>query len=341
MGTVKPEGEGSMKSVLKTTAALVAVLALTATADAAPQKARSAKASAKKQRVAAVKKAAAKTQTAQAGLAQDAQSVERAQLADVAPKAAPKKWSANLITDTYGAQMKSVNSGNLAKKDSGSSLATDFSARINYKVEDTITAGFAYEWGQEYSVGDQESNTTMYDPFVRLSKSDLANLGGGVGVSGQARLYLPFSEDSQDREQIAQIRLYAVASKELSKTLSASFTFNPRIFIQQNDKYINAKGEDADLDTFRLLSSAGLKYSVNSWLALEQTFGVYQKWKTNNARKDFLDASTSVYLTPASWLEVNLGVRQMDGATDTRKTGLKELYSADQTEYFMITTLSI
>src|SRR5690606_24482509 len=121
---------------------------------------------------------------------------------------------------------------------------------------------------------------------------------------------------------------------ELTKTLSASFTLNPRIFIQQNDTYINAEGKEDNLDTFRLLSSAGLKYSVNSWLSLEQTFGVYQKWKTNTPRKDFLDASSSVYLTPASWVEINLGVRQIDGATDTRKTGLRGLYSADQAEYF-------
>lgn len=330
-----------MKSVLKTTAALVAVIAMTATADAAPQKARNAKASAKKQRVAAVKKTAQKSQAAQLGLADDAQSVERAQIAEVAPKAAAKKWSANLIAETYGAQIKAVSEGNLAKENSGSSLESDFSARLNYKVEDTFTVGFAYEWGQKYEVADQKSDTTMYDPFVRVSKSDLANLGGGVGVSGQARLYLPVSEASRDKEQIAQIRLYAVAEKELTKTLSASFTLNPRIFIQQNDTYINAEGKEDNLDTFRLLSSAGLKYSVNSWLSLEQTFGVYQKWKTNTPRKDFLDASSSVYLTPASWVEINLGVRQIDGATDTRKTGLRGLYSADQAEYFLITSLSI
>lgn len=334
-----------MKSVLKTTAALVAVLALTATAEAALTKARSAKAS-KGTKVAAVKKSVKNPEVSDVSAASSGvQFTETARLEEVKPAVQAKRWSLSAYSEVYGATMSQVSDGTLGKKGADGkaqgTLTADNGIIAGFKFADTLTASAAFEWGQDFGTRDADTKTTMYDPSVRLSRSDLATFGD-TKVSGQARLYFPVSEASIDKEQIAQIRFYATASRDISKALSASFTLNPRIFIQQNDTYINAEGErKMNMDRFRLLSSAAMKYSFNSMLAVEQTFGLYQKWRTNADRKDFLDASTSVYFTPVSWLELNLGIRQIDESTDTRKTGLSGLYNDEQTEYYLITSISI
>lgn len=334
-----------MKSII----ALAAVLALVSSVEAAPSKAttRTAKAKASKGvRVAAVKKnvsAGAAAETAAL------ETTETAKLSDVKPAAPAKKWSFSAYNETYGAQIKSTNNGSLGKKyiDSkgkeqiNGGITSDNGVKLGYKVADTVTVSGAVEWEQTYGTREADAKATMYDPSIRIAKSDLADLGNGVGLSGQARVYLPVSEASQDKEQIAQIRFYATAERAVSKALTASFTLNPRIFAQQNDTYINAAGETKNLDTFRLHSYAGLKYAFNDMVAVEQTFGIYQKWRTNTARADFLDASSSVYVAPVSWLELNLGVRQIDGATDARVGGFRGLYSADQAEYYLITSFSI
>jgi hypothetical protein len=324
-----------MKSII----AFAAVLALVGTVDAAPTttKVKSAKlasakrASSKGVNVAAVSKSA----KADAIEASNVDIKQTAPLAEVAPKTAVKKWSAGLDVDSYS-PIKGMNEGT-------ADIESFNTAKVGYKVADTMTLTVAQDWVQTYGVGadTNKADSTMLDPSVRLSKSDLADLGNGVGLSGQARIYLPVSESSQDKEQLAQIRVYLTASREITKALSASFTLNPRIFAQQNDTYINDEGKPDNLDTFRLLSFAGVKYAINDKVALEQAFGVYQKWKTNTARADYLYAESFATVAIASWFELSGGIRQIDGATDMRKTGLSGLYSADQAEYFLMGSFSI
>lgn len=330
-----------MKAIL----VILSALALTATSvDAAPAKATAATktksaraANAKKVRAKRANIAAVKANPS-ASSASDAKMRQTVKLSEtVAEAKAPKKWSLSAFNETYGASMESYSNGQLGKTQD---LTADNGIRVGYKVSDDVTASVAYEWGQTLGIGDKESNTDMYDPSIRLAKSNLAQFGD-VKVSGQGRLYIPASEASQDKEQIAHVRLYATASRDISKKLSASLTMNPRFYFQQDDTYIDDKGKLANQDRFRVWTFAGLKYSFNDMFAVEQTFGVYNKWRSNEARKDFLDASTSVYIAPISWLEFNLGVRQIDGATNARETGLRGLYSSDQAEYFLITSLSI
>lgn len=326
-----------MKSII----ALAAVLALTATVQAAPTKAKARSArtttkATKGTRVAAVQKPKVKDVSSAAS---DMQLTETAKLSEVKPLVQAKLWSAGFDAESY-APIKAVNSGSVAQN-GANDAETDYALKVGYKIADTMTLQGAMEWMQMWGANEATGSTTMLDPSIRLSKSDLADLGNGVGVSGQARLYFPVSEASQDKEQIAQIRLYATATREITKALSASFTFNPRIFVQQNDTFINADGELRNLDQFRIYSSAGVKYALNNMFAIEQTFGLYQKWRTNVPRQDFLDASSSVYITPVNWLGLNVGVRQIDEATDSRAGGLRGLYSQDQAEYYLITSFSI
>ncbi|MES2769054.1 MAG: hypothetical protein V4596_07905 [Bdellovibrionota bacterium] len=324
---------------MKSFIALAAVLALTGTVQAAPTKAKARTAKtvrAKGQKVAAVQKPQVEDVSSAAS---DVQLTETAKLSDVKPIVQAKKWSAGMDIETY-APIKATNEGTIAQN-GANDTETDYAAKIGYKIADTVTVQAVAEWYQMWGANEAEASTTMLDPSLRISKSDLADLGNGVGLSGQARLYLPTSEASQDKEQIAQIRLYAIASREITKALSASFMLNPRIFAQQNQTYINADGQERSVDQFRLLSSAGVKYAFNSVFAVEQTVGMYQKWRANTDRKDFLDASTSMYITPVSWMELNLGIRQIDEATDARVGGLRGLYSQDQAEYFLLTSFSI
>src|SRR5690606_35954918 len=128
----------------------------------------------------------------------------------VAEAKAPKKWSLSAFNETYGASMESYSNGQLGKTQD---LTADNGIRVGYKVSDDVTASVAYEWGQTLGIGDKESNTDMYDPSIRLAKSNLAQFGD-IKVSGQGRLYIPASEASQDKEQIAHVRLYATASRD-------------------------------------------------------------------------------------------------------------------------------
>lgn len=332
-----------MKSII----ALAAVLALVGTAQAAPMnaKAKTSKAASTNKATSQGKRKVVKKHKKVAAVSRaelmdaESQMSERAKLSDVKPLVQAKKWSAGFDAESY-APMKSINNSELGnnKLNDGE---TDYAAKVAYKIEDTLTVSAAAEWAQMWGANNAEGSTTLLDPSLRISKSKLADLGNGVGLNGQARIYLPVSQASQDKEQIAVIRLYATASREISKAMSASFTLNPRIYLQQNDTYINADGATKNVDSFRLLSSAGVKYSVNDMFAIEQTFGLYQKWKTNTDRGDYLDASSSMYFAPANWVELNLGIRQTDEATNTRKAGLSGLYSADQAEYYFIASFSI
>lgn len=322
-----------MKSII----ALVAVLALTGTVDAATKtkSARSAKA-AKGTKVAAVKKNAAQPQAADvSAAASDVQSTETAKLSEVKPVVQAKAWSASLDSDTYSL-MNGAKAGT-------ENIDSYHAIKAGYKIADTTTVQAVYEWHQSWGAGADTNvaSTTMIDPSLRITGSDLADLGMGIGLSGQVRVYLPVSEDSQDKGQITQIRLYGTASREITKALSASFTLNPRIYAQQNDTYNKADGTTANIDTFRLLSSAGVKYAINDMFAVEQTLGLYQMWKTNTTRADYLDASSSVYFTPVSWFDLNLGVRQGYAATDIRKAGGSDLYNDDVTEYYLVTSFSL
>lgn len=345
---------------MKSFIALVAVLALTGAAQAAlPTKKEAAartkatsasKKTAKASRKAHAHKASAKgTKVAVARVAEpdsafDAEAAtmtEKAKASEVASQAPAKKWGGIFYTESY-APIQGVNEGTVGSKAANlNDGETDYMSLVSYKVADTMSVSAAAEWHQMWGVNDAESSTTLDDPSIRISKSKLADLGNGVGLDGQARLYFPVSELSQDKGQIAQIRLYVTASRAISRALTASFTLNPRIYLQQNDTYINSDGAEKNVDLLKLDSYAGLKYSFNDKFSVEQTFGVYQKWYTHTARADYLDVSTSAYYAPASWVELNFGIRQSDGATDARKHGLNGLYSADQAEYFFITVFSI
>lgn len=329
-----------MKSII----ALVAVLAFVGTAQAAPMNTKASKTANAKKATAQGKRKAVKNHKKVAAVSRaelmdaEAQMSEKAKLSDVKPLVQAKKWSAGFDAESY-APIKGVNKGTVGENGLNDA-ETDYAAKVAYKIEDTLTVSGAAEWMQMWGANSAEGSTTLLDPSIRISKSNLAKLGD-VTFSGQARYYAPVSQDSQDREQIGLVRLYLTASRSVNRALTASFTLNPRIYIQQNDTYINSSGASKNLDQFRLWSFAGLKYSVNDKLSIEQTFGVYQKWKTNTARADYLDASTSAYYAPVNWVEFNLGIRQSDGATDVRDRGLRGLYSADQAEYFFITSFSI
>lgn len=337
-----------MKSIIALVAALALSGALTSVAQAAPMKAKAAKtAHAKKASTKGKKKLAAKKQkvsdvsSVSSSAASEAQMTETAKLSEVKPQAQAKKWGGILYSESY-APIETVNKGEVGLKSAKlNDGETDYMSLVSYKIADTMTVSGAVEWGQMWGGHDSESSTTLYDPSIRISKSKLADLGNGVGLDGQARLYFPVSQSSQDKEQLAQIRLYATASRQISKALTASFTLNPRIYLQQNDTYVKADGSQGNVESLKLDSYAGLKYSFNDMFSIEQTFGVYQKWITNTPRGDFLDVSTSAYFAPANWVELNFGIRQTDGATDARKHGLNGLYSADQAEYFFITVFSI
>jgi hypothetical protein len=338
-----------MKSALKFTSALVAVLALTATVNAATatasnaattkkaRAAKTAKAATRGAKVAAAAKApVAKPKVSDvSAAASDVQITETAKLSEVKPLVQAKKWSAGLDAESYSP----IAGTNEARTD----VETDYTAKTGYKLTDSMTAQAVMEWSTMNGVNGQKAGQVFEDPSLRLSKSDLADLGNGIGLSGQARVYLPLSQASQDAGQITQIRLYGTASREITKALSASLTVSPRIFVQQNDTYLDSANKDAptNVNTFRVYSSAGVKYAVNDKLAFEQTLGSYQKWKTNTARADYLDAATSAYITVTSWMELNAGIRQSDGKTDMRKNGLSHLYNSHESEYFLIGSFSI
>jgi hypothetical protein len=206
--------------------------------------------------------------------------------------------------------------------------------------------------GHEYTA---ENASNYYwrgyqDPFIGLNMSNVLKNSAGINVDTSIRYFAPASRDSQLREQMGQLRLYAVASKEIAKGLTASFLTSPRFYFQQNKSYQAADGQIHATDTFRWLNEAGLKFAFNDKWAVEQTLGVYDCWYgapeargSKQGRADFLNASTSVYFAPAKWLELNAGIRQSQYTTDLSQSGSQTngLYAADQAEYFLATSLSL
>lgn len=255
-------------------------------------------------------------------------STETVSIQEVAPIATEKKWSASLETENY----KGISKGNTSYD--GDIEAWE-KAEVRYKLTDRDSVSLAQEWSRRYGRGaGNEVGTTLQDTSVRYTRSGY-KLPSDIGYAVQGRVYVPTSEGSRDGGQIAQFRLYNIFSKELAKNLTAELLINPRLFVQDGSSV-----NDVGTKRFRLLNSAGLKYSITEKVAVETTLGVYSKWKNGVARSDFLDASTSVYYSPATWVDLAAGIRQSDEASDTRVSGA-ELYSADQSEYYVIATFKM
>lgn len=253
-------------------------------------------------------------------------STETISVQEVAPKTTEKKWSASLETENYKGQTTKQYKGDIQAWEK---------ADIRYKLSDRDTVTLAQEWSRSYGRGDRNQvDTEMQDLSVRYTRSGY-KLPGDVDYAAQGRIYLPTSDGSEEAGQIAQLRLYNIFEKQLSKNLAAELLINPRVFIQDGSG-VNDEGAKR----FRLLNSAGLKYSITEKLAVGQSFGVYSKWKNGVARADYLDAWTSVYYSPAAWIDLNAGLRQTDEASDLRSSGAK-LYSRDQSEYYLIATFKM
>jgi len=279
-------------------------------------------------------------------LSVDQQSVTK--VSDASSQKILKRFSLSAAAETYGG-VKGTNDGS-------GDMETDYTATLGYKINNQTSARLGLEMdtmngfnGNKSDFGRSNTYNGFQDIYVGLARSNMLKTADGTAIHGQIRYYAPNSQLSQDKNQIGQVRVYGVAEKEIAKNLTASLLINPRFFIQSQDRYEAIGGKIKPTDNFRIYSSAGLKYAFSDLLAVGQTVGLYQKWwRSTNANYDskrgaFLGASTSVYISPASWVEINAGIRQSDEATDLysghgKKNGI---YSSEQSEYFLITSFSI
>lgn len=252
-------------------------------------------------------------------------STETVSVEAVAPVATEKKWSGVFESENYTG----------LKNNSNTDITADEKIEAKYKLTDRDTVSLAQEWSRKYGRGEgNEAHNKIGDTSIRYTRSGY-KLPAEFSYAAQARAYLPISDASRDAGQITQLRLYNIFSKQLSKNLSTAIVVNPRLFVQDGSGV-----NDPGAKRFRLLNYAGLKYSVTENLAFETTLGVYSKWRNGVARADFLDASTSVYYSPASWVDLNAGVRQTDEASDLRSSGAK-IYASEQSEYYLIATFKM
>ncbi len=251
-------------------------------------------------------------------------STETVSVQEVAPVATEKKWSGVFASENYTG----------LKNNSDTDITADEKVEVKYKLSDRDTVSLAQEWSRNYGRGDNEAHNKIADTSIRYTRSGY-KLPADVAYGVQGRVYLPISDASKDSGQITQIRVYNTFSKEVAKNLTAGLLINPRIFVQDG-----SGADDAGVNKFRLLNSASLTYAISEKVSVETTVGVYMKWKNGRERADNLDASTSVYYSPLSWLDLNVGVRQTDDASDLRDSGAK-IYAAEQSEYYLLATFKM
>lgn len=253
-------------------------------------------------------------------------STETVSLKEVAPKAEGKKdWSFNLLSEQY----TGVKSNTHYKGD----IVADQKAEVRYKLSDRNSVSLAYEWSQSYK-SRELTHATVWDPSIRFSTTGY-KLPSDISYSFQGRVYLPTSSSSQDANQIAQVRIYNKFSKEIANNLKAGLLIHPRFYAQDS---IGSSSKGAN--RFRLLNSASLSYSFADNLSVATSLGVYSQWRQEVSRKDNLDAATEVSYSPIGWLDLAAGVRQVDGASDTRSSGAR-LYSGEQIEYFLVASMTL
>ena len=247
---------------------------------------------------------------------------------EVAPAApASKKWSVKLESEN----VKTMTSQNTSYD--GDIQAYQY-LHAGYKLADNLSTAVVSTWTQRYGYKENSSQTTFEDLHVRLTRSNLFNTGS-MSWTTQGRVYLPTSRSSNEANQYAQVRGYLIGSQSLSNKLGLELVISPRYYIYENDNRTTGKND------WRILNSAGLKYSVNDALAVETTLGVYSKKKVNAADMNhFQDYSTSVYYTVSNNVELNAGIRAVDGALDTATDGV-QLYNHNLSEYYLIGTVSL
>ncbi len=249
---------------------------------------------------------------------------ETVMMDDVAPVVPEKKWSAVLESENYKGAATNLYAGDAVADEKG---------EVKYKINDRSSISLAQEWSRSYA-GDAYTHTTLNDTSIRYTRSGY-KLPSNIDFAAQGRVYVPTSTASQDAGQITQLRLYNMFSKPVAKNVEIALLVCPRLFVQDN-----AGSDEAGANQFRLFNSFGVKYSLSDKVAFEQTVGMYSKWKNGTERADNLDASTSVYIAATSWLDLNIGLRQADDASNVRNSGAS-LYAADQSEYFAIATFSM
>lgn len=277
-----------------------------------------------------------------------------AKAVDVEPEvAAPKNWSVALESEN----VKGITPENQSYD---GDVEAYQSIKVGYKLSDSLSVQVVPEWTQRYGLGykkedntevtagnsSNNSSTRFEDVSLRLTKSNVATTGP-LSWTVQGRYYAPTSDYSQAAGQAGQLRAYAIGGMELTKKLAFELIVSPRYYLQTSKNFrdndnLAGKGEGADVNNthWRILNTAGLKYSLTDALAVETTLGVYSKKKYNQSMAHFQDYSTSLYYSVNKNIDLNAGVRASDGALDTDVDGV-ELYNKDVSEYFGILTVKL
>ncbi len=255
-----------------------------------------------------------------------------------------KKWYVKFDSEN----MKNINESNPGGYNGDISAVQTLS--YGYKFTDMSTVQISQDWSSAYGYGTTPEgkanahSNSLEDLNFRYTYSSLYN-DKQNNVAGQVRYYAPSSSNSQEAGQIGQIRLYGIWDHTLAPGWTATLLVSPRYFMQTANAY--EKQDDSGTisvvnnNQWRLLNSAGIKYDVADWFALETTVGVYSKKKYNEHMKHFQDYSTSFYLNLDPHIGFQIGLRASDGAYDTRDKGGFDFYNPDYSEYFGILTLRI
>jgi hypothetical protein len=157
----------------------------------------------------------------------------------VTQEAAPKKWG--VLVDFWH-EFGSQNVNQLAAGEENKNASADVYTLIrpSYKLTDETSLALGLEaahgWGTE---ADGTGKFALSDPYLMVANSNLGS-AGPLKTKGYARIYLPFSESSQDKGQIAMLRLNSAASLPVGPFKIAG-TLEPRFMFQSDDSYRKPK----------------------------------------------------------------------------------------------------
>ncbi len=262
----------------------------------------------------------------------------KAPVETVTQEATPSKWG--LLIDVWNEnKMSAINrANNDDNRDPkytaqfGDTTGESYTLiRPSYRLQDdlSVALGLAaiHGWGTDTG---NESRFSLDDPYLMLASSNLGTIGS-VGTKGYVRLYLPFTEGSQDKGQIAMVRFNGAASIPLGAGLKLSGIIEPRYYAQSEDSYRKPGASGAPADSGAIANNQWGR--ARTWLQVSGSlgggfsfytnagFGADYYYRNDDAVEKTEDISyylneTMVYYGLTKNLELGVGVTEFRDAAE-------------------------
>ncbi len=306
------------------TFAVVAAMAVSSAAVAAPNKASKTKST-------AVTSGATSESTSMAMPSAPAAAAATSTAAISSAPTATKKTTFALINSTYF-NMEGTNKG----KEEFTALNQ---VRANYQLSATeklrINQIFTNEFGAD--VKSSEKNK-IGDMYLQYAKSKLAVLPSDVEYNPSVRAYLPLSKGTRQKNQVTGIRWDNQLKKTFNKTFELAAHVVPWYSYQTTDSYF-VDGKQKANSPFNLSYYLSGTVNLSKKISLVQEGGLMRYWYRSEAangstEKEFLYADTAVNYAINDIFEVGVGLSSYLARDLMAQKNKFAIYRGDETDYY-------